>query len=125
MLLLIAFCFAASEVERSPNRPTLQSFAASRSHSLASLMVVSTASAQEGGSSELQLPTIDVTGDQGGYQATHQSINRLQTPLLNTPQTVNVVPQQEIQERRLSTMEDALRTVCPRAHRKRVNLAAW
>ena len=38
--------------------------------SLASLMTVSAASAQEGGSSGLQLPTIDVTGDQGGYQAT-------------------------------------------------------
>jgi len=79
--------------------------------SLASLMTVSAASAQEDGSSGLQLPTIDVTGDQGGYQATQQSINRLQTPPLNTPQTINVVPQQEIQERRLTTMEEALRTV--------------
>ncbi|HTM72881.1 MAG TPA: TonB-dependent receptor plug domain-containing protein, partial [Pseudolabrys sp.] len=80
--------------------------------SLASLMAASTASAQEGGSSGLQLPTIDVSGgNQGGYQATQQSITRLQTPLLDTPQTINVVPQQEIQERRLTTMEDALRTV--------------
>jgi catecholate siderophore receptor len=80
--------------------------------SLASLMAVSTASAQEGGSSGLQLPTIDVSGNaQSGYQTTQQSITRLQTPLLNTPQTVNVVPQQEIQERRLTTMEEALRTV--------------
>ena len=75
-------------------------------------MAASTASAQEGGSSGLQLPTIDVSGNnQGGYQATQQSITRLQTPLLDTPQTINVVPQQEIQERRLTTMEDALRTV--------------
>ena len=79
--------------------------------SLASLMTVSAASAQEGGSSGLQLPTIDVTGDQGGYQAAQQTINRLQTRLLDAPQTINVVPQQEIQERRLTTMEDALRTV--------------
>jgi catecholate siderophore receptor len=80
--------------------------------SLASLMAASTASAQEGGSSGLQLPTIDVSGNaQAGYQATQQSITRLQTPLLDTPQTINVVPQQEIQERRLTTMEDALRTV--------------
>src|SRR5262245_39558752 len=80
--------------------------------SLASLMAASTASAQEGGSSGLQLPTIDVSGsNQGGYQATQQSITRLQTRLLDTPQTINVVPQQEIQERRLTTMEDALRTV--------------
>ena len=57
--------------------------------SLASLMTVSAASAQEGGTSGLQLPTIDVTGDQGGYQATQQSINRLQTPLLKAhPTTV-------------------------------------
>src|SRR6185295_17654659 len=79
--------------------------------SLASLMAASTAStasAQEGGSSGLQLPTIDVSGNaQAGYQATQQSITRLQTQLLDTPQTINVVPQQEIQERRLTTMEDA------------------
>src|SRR5665213_2111223 len=38
--------------------------------SLASMMVASAASAQEGGGSGLSLPTIDVTGDQGtGYQA--------------------------------------------------------
>jgi catecholate siderophore receptor len=78
--------------------------------SLASLMAASTAAAQDGGG--MQLPTIDVTGDQGGgYQATQQSISRLPVPLLDTPQTVNVVPQQVIQEQRANTMEDALRNV--------------
>jgi|SRR5665213_2819682 len=77
--------------------------------SLASLMGATAASGQDSG---LQLPTIDVTGDQGGgYQATQQSINRLQTPLKDTPQTVNVVPQQVIQEKRAVSMEDALRSV--------------
>ena len=76
--------------------------------SLASLMGATAASGQQGG---LQLPTIDVTGDQGGYQATQQSITRLQTPLRDTPQTVNVVPHQVIQEQRAVSMEDALRTV--------------
>jgi len=76
--------------------------------SLATLVGVGHATAQEG----VQLPTIDVTGDQnGGYQATQQSINRLQTPLKDTPQTVNVVPQQVIQEQRATSMEDALRSV--------------
>lgn len=102
--------FVKSKASRSPetsNRTLLRTAV-----SLASLMAASTASAQEGGSSGLQLPTIDVSGsNQGGYQATQQSITRLQTPLLDTPQTINVVPQQEIQERRLTTMEDALRTV--------------
>ncbi len=77
--------------------------------SLASLMGATAAHAQQAGST---LPTIDVTGDQnGGYQATQQSINRLQTPLKDTPQTINVVPQQVIQEKRATSMEDALRTV--------------
>lgn len=77
--------------------------------SLASLMGASAASAQDG---SLQLPTIDVTGDQGGgYQATQQSITRLPTALIDTPQTINVVPQQIIQEQRANTMEDALRNV--------------
>lgn len=78
--------------------------------SLASLMAASTAAAQDAGG--LQLPTIDVTGDQGGgYQATQQSITRLPVPLLDTPQTVNVVTQQVIKEQRATTMEDALRNV--------------
>jgi catecholate siderophore receptor len=76
--------------------------------SLASLMSATAASGQEGG---LQLPTIDVTGDQGGYQATQQSITRLPTPLRDTPQTVNVVPQQVIQDQKATTMEEALRNV--------------
>lgn len=76
--------------------------------SLASLMGATAASGQEGA---LQLPTIDVTGDQGSYQTTQQSITRLQTPLKDTPQTVNVVPQQVIQEQRAVSMEDALRSV--------------
>jgi catecholate siderophore receptor len=77
--------------------------------SLASLMVASAASAQEGG---VALPTIDVTtGADSGYQATQQTITRLPTPLLDTPQTVNVVPQQVIQEQRAGTMEEALRNV--------------
>ena len=47
-----------------------------------------------------------------GYQAPSQAgISRLPVPLRDTPQTVNVVTQQVIQEQRLTSMEDALRTV--------------
>ncbi len=77
--------------------------------SLASLMAASTAVAQDGG---LQLPTIDVSGAQGGgYQATQQSITRLPVPLLDTPQNVNVVIQQVIRDQRAVSMEDALRNI--------------
>lgn len=77
--------------------------------SLASLVGATAASAQE---SSVQLPTINVSGEQGGgYQTTQQSITRLPTALIDTPQTINVVPQRIIQEQRANTMEDALRNV--------------
>jgi len=76
---------------------------------LASVMLATNALAQEA------LPTIDVQEtagkDGGGYQATQSTLSRIPTPLRDTPQTVNVVPQQIIQEQRQTTMEDALRTV--------------
>lgn len=75
---------------------------------LASVMLATNAMAQEA------LPTIDVetTGNGGGgYQATQSQLSRIPTPLRDTPQTINVVPQQVMQEQRQTTMEDALRTV--------------
>ena len=59
------------------------------------------------------LPSIDVSGaNAGGYQTpTNTGITRLPVPIRDTPQTINVVPQQVIQDQRLTTMEDALRTV--------------
>jgi catecholate siderophore receptor len=76
--------------------------------SLASLMGATAASGQEGG---LQLPTIDVTGDQGGYQATQSSLVRMPTALKDTPQTVNVVTQQLMKDQRVNTVVDTLRNV--------------
>lgn len=76
--------------------------------SMASMMFVSGAAAQQ---SSTSLPTIDVVGDNTTYQTTNQSITRLPTPLRDTPQTVNIVPKQVIQEQRMVTMEDALRYV--------------
>lgn len=45
------------------------------------------------------------------YQATNQTITRLPAPLRDTPQTVNVVTRQVIQEQRTSNVEDALRYI--------------
>lgn len=79
--------------------------------SLASMMLATGAMAQEA------LPTIDVqetnnnNGGGGGYQAPTSQLSRIPTPLIDTPQTVNVVPKQVIQEQRQTTMEDALRSV--------------
>ena len=76
---------------------------------LASVMIATNTFAQEA------LPTIDVQetagNGGGGYQATQSQLSRIPTPLRDTPQTVNVVPQQVMQEQRQTTMEDALRSV--------------
>ena len=46
-----------------------------------------------------------------GYRASAPSLSRLPTPILNTPQTVNVVTQQVIQEQVNTTVREALRNV--------------
>ena len=46
-----------------------------------------------------------------GYQASTLGVGRIVTPLLDTPQTVNVVTQQVIREQNVGTVRDALRNV--------------
>lgn len=54
----------------------------------------------------------EATGPGTGYQTPTQSgISRVATPLRDTPQTVNVVPQQVIQDQRATTVAEALRNV--------------
>ena len=51
------------------------------------------------------------TGPGTGYQAAQPGVSRIATPLIDTPQTINVVTQQEIRDRNLVSMEDALRGI--------------
>ena len=98
----------AQKASGSATRATMAPFTPA-AISVASVVLTTSAFAQ---SSSETLPTIDVQGEGGGgYQATNSTIGRLPVPLLDTPQTVNVVPQQIIQEQRATTMEDALRAV--------------
>jgi catecholate siderophore receptor len=77
--------------------------------SLASLMFATGAAAQDAGG--VALPTIDIFGGNEGYQTTTPSLTRMPTPIINTAQTVNVVPQQVLQDQNISTVRDALRNV--------------
>jgi catecholate siderophore receptor len=76
--------------------------------SIASMLLATGSAAQDNA-----LPQIDVVSDNGSqtYQATQQTITRLPTPLLDTPQRVNVVTERVIQETGARTLEEALRTV--------------
>jgi catecholate siderophore receptor len=77
---------------------------------VASIVLAGGAHAQ---AQSVDIPAIDVYADvNSGYQApTNSGVTRLQTPLRDTPQTVNVIPQQVIQEQRSMSVEDTLRYV--------------
>ncbi|WP_233583336.1 TonB-dependent siderophore receptor [Corallococcus sp. CA053C] len=57
------------------------------------------------------LPTVEVEGEASKYNATEPSITRLPKPLLDTPQTITVVPERVIEEQQATTLRDALRNV--------------
>ncbi len=58
-----------------------------------------------------QLQTITVIGDKRDYKATQPSISKLTEPLVDTPQSINTVTEQLIDDRGVSTLNDALRNV--------------
>lgn len=76
---------------------------------VASVMLATNAMAQEA------LPTIDVQENAGtgagGYQATQSTIARAPVPLLSTPQSVAVIPQQVMREQNTTSYVEALRNV--------------
>ena len=80
---------------------------------LASLMTAAPATAQDSGG--LQLPTIDVTGDQSGDSPdntlqSNTGVSRLGR-VQDIPQTVTVINQQTLREQGVTTLDQALRNV--------------
>jgi catecholate siderophore receptor len=71
--------------------------------------------ATPGSSGAVALPTLPVqgatTGDTGDYKADQPSLPKLTEPLLNTPQSIDVVPRQVMDDQGVTTFRDALRNV--------------
>jgi catecholate siderophore receptor len=61
----------------------------------------------------LQLPPLSVEGTAAGgdYKTDQSTLTKLPEPLLDTPQSITVVPGQYIQDRGITNTSDALRTV--------------
>ncbi len=63
----------------------------------------------------VQLPPVSVEGTQtqtsDGYQTTMPALDKLTKPLLDTPQSISVVPRQLMQNQGITTLRDALRNV--------------
>jgi catecholate siderophore receptor len=70
------------------------------------------ASANSGTNAPVALPEVVVTGTQeSGYKPEAVSSPKIVTPLRDTPQTINVVPRQVIEEQNATTLRDVLRNV--------------
>jgi catecholate siderophore receptor len=64
------------------------------------------------GNDPVQLPPLSVQSSQGGgYQSTVPALPKLTEPLLDTPQSISVVPQQLMRDQATVTVRDALRNV--------------
>ncbi|MBS0639847.1 MAG: TonB-dependent receptor plug domain-containing protein, partial [Proteobacteria bacterium] len=62
----------------------------------------------------VQIPTVSVQGGgQGnaGYQVQLPTLPKLMEPLLDTPQSINVIPRELMNDQGVSTVADALRNV--------------
>jgi catecholate siderophore receptor len=63
------------------------------------------------GPTQLQPLPVEGSSGQAGYQATAPSLVRLSQPLVDTPQSINVIPQQLMQDQGTTAVRDALRNV--------------
>lgn len=61
----------------------------------------------------IQLPAVSVEENKGEeeYKVDQPSMNKLTEPLLDTPQTITIVPKQVLQDQNVTTLRDALRNV--------------
>ncbi|MDY0881578.1 TonB-dependent receptor [Dongia soli] len=88
--------------------------------SLASVLVATGAAAQSApaatNNNQINLPSVQVDADQNkeestDYKTTSPKLDRLPTDLLDTPQTIVVIPQEIVKEQNVTTLKDSLRNV--------------
>jgi catecholate siderophore receptor len=97
---------ATSSFIRAKSRAPLTSAAVG----LASVMFGGVVAAQE--ADQVTLDPIDVETAKGSpYNPTSLGLTRIPTPILDTPQSITVVPQQLIRDQRVNTLQEALRNV--------------
>lgn len=75
------------------------------------LAFASTAQAQSTDAGATTLAPVQVQGEAPGYQAERLSSGKFTQPLLDTPQSITVVPREVIEEQRAQSLQDVLRNV--------------
>ncbi|WP_342381856.1 TonB-dependent siderophore receptor [Myxococcus stipitatus] len=66
---------------------------------------------RQGTEGHFVLPTMEVQGETESYQVRESALPKVQKALVNTPQSVTVVPEAVMEEQRATTVRDALRNV--------------
>ncbi len=69
------------------------------------------ASSSTSGPIETPTVSVDAASGAGGYQVTQPSLPKLTEPLRDTPQSIDAVPRQLLDDQGVNTMRDALRNV--------------
>jgi len=71
------------------------------------------AAAQTDSGGPVQTPTVSVdsANTSGSYQSTQPTLNKLTQPMLDTPQSIDTVPRQLMDDQGVNTLRDALRNV--------------
>src|SRR5690606_14372687 len=72
--------------------------------------VAAAAQSAEGNVQQLGTISVQGTGPIDGYQAIEASSSKFTAPLLDTPRTVNVIPEEVIKDRGATALKDVLRT---------------
>ena len=69
------------------------------------------AAAQTDSGGPVQTPTVSVdsANTSGSYQSTQPTLNKLTQPMLDTPQSIDTVPRQLMDDQGVNTLRDALR----------------
>lgn len=79
---------------------------------LASLSISNAALAQTGAAPDQALPVVTVSGEADGYRPTTSTTGtKIDAPLRDIPQTINVVPQELLRDQGARSMQDVLKAV--------------
>lgn len=80
---------------------------------LANVGSIAPAAAQAAPDSTVRLQPVDIEGSgaQGGYQSVVPTLSKLSQPLLDTPQSINVIPKKLMEDEGIIATRDALRNV--------------
>ena len=94
-----------------PIKPQMHTFAGFRCHTLALAVAAAVPASIVNAGALQELPTVEISAQGIGYKADTSTSPKYTQPLLDTAKTINVIPQELMQDRGADSLRDALRNV--------------